>query len=65
MKKVYGKPTIKSVKLIGTEALLMTSGNGSGNSLHINQGTTAAPSMALSNEEEKHDIWGCYSNSIL
>lgn len=63
MKKVYNKPTIKSVRLICAETLLTKSGNNE-NSLNIDNDITATPSMALSNEESMNDIWGNSKNSI-
>lgn len=61
MKRIYKKPTMKSVDLITAEVLM----NGSGEQrLEINDQTTISGSDFLGNEEGAHDIWGNENNGI-
>lgn len=61
MKRIYKKPTMKSVDLITAEVLM----NGSDKpSLGIDDNTTINGSEFLSNQEGKNDIWGNENNGI-
>lgn len=59
MKKIYYKPTLKSVTLWASEQLM----TGSQPSKNIYE-ETADGNEALSNKEGVHNIWGNENNSI-
>lgn len=58
MKKIYQRPSLRSIKLLHESALLNNSMEMGGDDQIIDVGG------ALSNEEGKHDIWGNEGNGI-